>query len=156
MVGTLHATAAGRGAAGWRAPCSTGTGSMRRDRKSWWGLRALLMALALALACNTPSVPLPPPLIGALSFAQPAPGQAILTGRPTSGHASARFYVYNHTRAVGVIFTAAPDGSFMSPPFPAMTNDTAEIYYDTPIGERSQSACVAVQFGAPLLSIGCP
>ena len=125
-------------------------------REPWQLIRALVAALALTAACNTPSVPLPPPLIGALSFVQPAPGQAILTGSPTSGHASARFYVYNHTRAVGVIFTAAADGSFMSPAFPAMTNDTAEIYYDTPIGERSQSACVAIQFGVPLLSIGCP
>jgi hypothetical protein len=117
---------------------------------------ALVLAFAGGLACNTPSVPLPPPLLTSLSFsAGPAAGIAIMHGQPTPRHADARFYVFNLSGHEGVIVTAAGDGSFTSGPFAASEGDAVEIYFDTPAGDRSQALCTAIAFGTPLLSSTC-
>jgi hypothetical protein len=162
-----------RGAAAWPVACSTTGGTMRfvllrclpyarcarrlADRRGGW-VRIFVAAAALLaiFACNTPSVPLPPPILGALGFQSGGTGLAVMTGAPETRHANARFYVYNHSRGDGVITTAAADGSFTTSPFAATEGDTAELYYDAPNGEHSGSACVQIRFGVPLLSIGCP
>jgi hypothetical protein len=125
-------------------------------------LRRLLTTAAFVLAaapgCNTPSVPLPPPVVSALRFgdAPAAPGQVVLTGQPASSHSNARFFVFDHATGDGVITTAAPDGSFATPPFTASDGDVIQIGFETPSGERSQDLCVELQRNSALLPRRCP
>ncbi len=121
------------------------------------GFMATLLALAGGLACNTPSVPLPPPSLDVITF-QPATASdtVVLQGLPKAAHANARFYVFNLTRNEGVISDAAADGSFTTDPFPGANGDTVEIYYDAPgSGERSPNVCVTLQIGAVLIGSDC-
>jgi len=99
-------------------------------------LRTSLLVLSItAGACNTPSVPLPPPLLQALSFQEgPQAGQVVITGTPELRHADARFYVYNQSMGDGVIVTAAHDGSFSAGPFGGNAGDLVQLYYDSPAG----------------------
>jgi hypothetical protein len=122
--------------------------------KIWWA-GALLAA---TVACNTPSVPLPPPELPALSFQAPATatGQFVLQGMPSTHQANARFFVLDLTSGDGVITTCAADGSFTSGPFTAQVGDTIDLSYETPAGEHSGEACVPLQANTPLLSIACP
>jgi hypothetical protein len=120
-------------------------------------MRALLLAaFVVALGCNTPSVPIPPPLVNSLKFADgPTPGEVILNGTASPSQASARFYVYNATQGDGVITTAAADGSFSTMPFAGIDGDLVEIYYDTPAGEHSGVDCVTLHVGATLFTTLC-
>jgi hypothetical protein len=121
------------------------------------GLLATLLVAAGGLACNTPSVPLPPPALDFISF-QPAsaPDMVFLQGQPVSGYANARFFVFNVNRKVGVIADAAADGSFTTDPFPGVTGETVEIYYEPADGgERSPSVCTTLQIGAALIGSDC-
>jgi hypothetical protein len=121
--------------------------------------RKILVAAAALLAiaaCNTPSVPIPPPNLAAISFAAPATGQAVMSGKPEPRHDNAVFFVINRTTGDGVITTAAADGSFTTTPFAGNMNDTMELSYQTPAGDRSENVCVALVFGAPLVSGPCP
>jgi hypothetical protein len=129
---------------------------MRRRPFIRLGIAAAL--LGAVLACNTPSVPLPPPDLPALSFqsAQMTPaGLVVLQGKPSTRHADARFYVYDLGQGDGVITSAAHDGSFTTSPFSGADGDLVQIYFDSPEGERSQNACVQLHVGAALLSIPC-
>jgi hypothetical protein len=129
---------------------------MSARTRSW--LRLVLASTLLAgfFACVTPSVPLPPPLISALSFAQaPTPGLVVMQGAPTSRHANVRFYVYNRSKGDGAIAQAAADGSFTTVPFLGATNDTIQLYYDLPDGERSENICVSLQLTGSLVSNTC-
>jgi hypothetical protein len=120
-------------------------------------LAATLLALTGGLACTTPSVPLPPPLISALSF-QPATetGMVVLQGMPpVPRHANARFYVFNRSNNDGVITKAGPDGAFTTSPFPGAAGDSIQIYFDDVNGERSQNLCTTIVFNAPLVSGDC-
>ncbi len=122
-------------------------------------LRILAATTLLAVgtfACVTPSVPLPPPFLAALSFATaPAPGQVDMQGMPNSRHANVRFYVYNRSKGDGAIVQAAADGSFTTDPFKGGSGDTVQLYYDTPGGERSEDLCVTLVFTGSLVSNTC-
>jgi hypothetical protein len=115
------------------------------------------LACGVVLACNTPSVPLPPPFLGALTF-QPGPetGKVVLHGNANAQHADARFNVFNTSNGEGVIVTAAHDGSFTTEPFAGADGDLIDLYYDTPGQEHSQDACVQLVVNSPLLSVRCP
>jgi hypothetical protein len=118
---------------------------------------ATLLALAGGLACTTPSVPLPPPLLTSLSF-QPdttAPGTIVMQGEPTPRHANVRFYTFNRSKGAGVITDTAADGSFTTSPFAAVEGDDIQLYFDDASGQSSQVLCTTVIFGAPLLSSDC-
>jgi hypothetical protein len=122
-------------------------------RRKIWIAAAALVAIC---ACNTPSVPIPPPVISALNFTQPMDGQVVVTGKPESRHANAQFFILNRSTGSGVITTAAADGSFTSTPFAGQMNDTLQMSYETPAGELSESVCALLQFNLPLISSQCP
>ena len=107
------------------------------------------------LACNTPSVPLPPPDLPSLGFLSAGVGEVELQGAADPQHADARFYVFNLSNGEGVITTAAADGSFTTGAFAGKEGDRAQIYYDLPTGDRSQDVCVTLRIAAPLLSTTC-
>jgi hypothetical protein len=129
--------------------------SPRRSRARLAAVAALL-ALAGGLACTTPSVPLPPPLLDHLSF-QPASaaGTIVMQGQQTTRHANVRFYTFNRTGGDGVITDTAADGSFTTSPFAAVAGDDIQLYFDTSGGERSQELCTTVVFGSALVSSDC-
>jgi hypothetical protein len=107
--------------------------------------------------CVTPSVPLPPPDLQALTFtAAAAPGLVQVIGKPSERHSDARFYIYDYGTGDGVITRAAHDGTFTSMPFAGNDLDTVQIYFDTPSGERSQEACTTLQRDVGLISTRCP
>jgi hypothetical protein len=121
-------------------------------------LRIMVAALALVgvtLQCNTPSIPLPPPLLPALSFADATGGMVTMVGKPEAQHANTRFYVFNRSRGDGVITTAGADGAFTTSPFPGADGDTVQIYYDNADTTRSAEICVALKLNAQLLSGPC-
>ena len=116
------------------------------------------LSLGVIAACNTPSVPLPPPDLPALSFQQPmpvVPDTVVLSGKPSQRHVDARFYLVNRSTGDGVITTAAHDGSFTSTPFSGMEGDTVQMYYDTAQGERSEDVCTVLQLNTMLISMEC-
>jgi hypothetical protein len=120
------------------------------------GVAAALLALG-GLACLTPSVPLPPPLLSSLSFQRSADvvGAVIIQGMATPRHANVRFYIFNRSRNDGVIAGAAADGSFTSGPFAGADGDNVQLYFDTASGERSQTLCTTLSLSGPLSSTGC-
>ena len=129
--------------------------------RAWSRLRIWLataaIALGLATACNTPSVPLPPPLLDAISFADGgAPGMVVMQGAPSPRHANVRFYIFNRSRNDGVITGAAADGSFTTSPFAGSEGDLVQLYFDSPDGERSQDICTTLQLSGVLVSSSCP
>src|SRR4051812_18590506 len=109
-------------------------------------------ALVAVTACNTPSVPIPPPVLNAISFTAPATGQVVVSGKPESRHANVRFFVITRSSGDGVIPTASPDGSFTTTPFAGVQNDTIQMFYDTAAGEHSEEVCALLQIGLPLIS----
>jgi hypothetical protein len=122
-------------------------------------LRVIIASTAVGVvcACNTPSVPLPPPDLPALGFADSGqPGLVVLRGKADSQHASVRFYVFDSTRGDGVITPAMADGSFTTEPFQGADGDAVQIYYDLPSGDRSQVVCVTLRLNATLFSQTCP
>jgi hypothetical protein len=126
----------------WPAACST--------------LACMRWVCLLLAGCTTPSVPLPPPDLSALSFTGTTPGIVQIVGQPESRHADARFYVFDYGSGEGVITQAKHDGSFTSMPFAGADGDTVQIYFDTPAGERSDEACTMLQRNVGLISTRCP
>src|SRR5437899_12918797 len=109
-------------------------------------LASALLAFAGGLACNTPSVPLPPPAVASLSFQTTSTaGLVVLQGMPQPRHANARFYIFNRTQKDGVITVAASDGSFTTSPFAGSAGDSIQLYYDALGGERSEELCTTLQ-----------
>ena len=131
--------------------------TLRRLLRAARALRVYVAASALIaiFACNTPSVPLPPPELPSLGFINAGVGLVSLQGMPSMQHSGVRFYVFNQSRGDGVITTAAADGSFTTSPFAGTDGDAMQMYYDSTEGERSQTVCVALHVGKPLLSVTC-
>jgi hypothetical protein len=116
----------------------------------------LLGLLALLGGCNTPSIPLPPPVLTALGFQQaPMAGLVVVQGQPEVSHADARFFVFNHSRGDGVITTARADGSFTTSPFAGSEGDTVELFYQRPDFTQSEAACITLRFSGTLLRGHC-
>jgi hypothetical protein len=118
-----------------------------------------LAAVTLVWACNAPPIPVPPP--GAtFTSALVSDGQGgMKTVWTTHGDANehaalARFFVINLATNAGVITTAASDGTYAAPPIDGQLNDRIEIFYETPMGDKSQSACLLLHEGPS--EIPCP
>jgi hypothetical protein len=122
-------------------------------------LRLWLAALACGavLACNTPSVPLPPPSLSGLTFMPGMEaGTVVLTGKPNSQLANAMFHVQDDARGKEFGTRAAADGSFTTDPFVANDGDLLRMYYDSAQLERSEDVCAHLVENSPLLSVQCP
>jgi hypothetical protein len=120
-------------------------------------LRRLLLGIGLAVlpGCVTPSIPLPPPVLEALQFHAPTPGQIELEGAPTGAHANKRFAAYNESRGVGVLQQTAADGSFATIPFDGNANDSVLIWYETSSGDRSDTFRCTVTLDTALNTTVC-
>jgi hypothetical protein len=110
------------------------------------GLRLRIARLLLALgatavvwACNAPFIPVPPPghtFTKALVSDGMGGEKTMWTaqGEPFAEGASARVYVFEANRGVGVIGLARADGSYTSPPFEGTAGDRIEVSYETSAG----------------------
>ena len=123
---------------------------MMRPLASWLRIGLGAAALALAAACYTPSVPLPPPLIENMTFeAGATAGQVVLSSPPETMIGLARFSIWNASKQMGVLFESAADGSFTSPPFPGSDGDYIEVLYDKPSGSASRCTTLHIT-GSPI------
>ena len=125
-----------------------------RLRWSWMGTASL----ASLLACSTPSVPIPPPLVdlAALTFDQAGPGTVTLDGKADTQHQGGQFFVVDEASGDGVITRAAADGSFQTTPFAAASGDTVRITLETADGRMSDDYCVTLMIGVPATGDVCP
>lgn len=92
---------------------------------------AVLTALT-ALACFTPTIPIPPPEPEKMSFSvAPMDGTASFAYQPAASYADAVVYVFNRDKGVGVITTANSDGS-VSPtdPFAGDLGDDIVVTFE--------------------------
>ena len=118
-------------------------------------LGAALLALGLGgVACFTPSVPLPPPLIESMQFAVgTTTGEVTLTSPSEPQIGSARFSIFNESQNMGVIFVSNSDGSFTSPPFPGAEGDYVRVSYEK--GDATADRCTALHVGGSLIGSTC-
>jgi len=115
---------------------------------------AALALAALATACYTPSVPLPPPLVQNMQFTGgDVAGTVILTSPAQPQIGAARFSIFNVSRGTGVIFLANSDGSFTSPPFPGAEGDYVQISYDK--DNESAELCTTLHLAGSLTGATC-
>jgi hypothetical protein len=117
--------------------------------------RSLIAALLLLGGCVTPSIPLPPPDLQALSFsAGPTLGTLELTGKPTSVHVGATFTAFDEQHRAGVLIGTNPDGSFVTEPFAGAVGDQVELWFESN-GQRSQLSTCTVTLGVALNNTIC-
>lgn len=118
-------------------------------------MRRVLLLLCLGLpGCVTPSVPLPPPDLPALSFASTAKGLVELRGRASARHARVRFAAFNTSRGVGTLVDTQGDGSFTTEPFSGFDGDGIDLSYEL-AGRRSTSFSCTLTAGQPLNTTIC-
>lgn len=99
-------------------------------------------------ACGPVYIPVPPP--GQVSFSStlltdPAGNTQmywIAAGGPNGNAADATFFITDVARGSGVITRARADGSFVSPPMEGTAGDQVALYFQSPTGRDSVTACV--------------
>jgi len=112
------------------------------------------LALGLATACYTPSVPLPPPLVQNMTFtAGQTAGTVVLASPAEPQIGAARFSIFNVSQGTGVIFLSNSDGSFTSPPFPGNEGDYIQIAYDK--DNDSAELCTTLHLAGSLTGSTC-
>lgn len=133
---------------------------MSRCRR-WLRLGTLLAAAAGLWSCVAPILTVPPP--GAVTFtpafvtdASGAQRKLWTTeGGPLEQAADANYFVVDTTLGSGVIATARKDGSFSAPLMEGNEADRIHIYYRTPTGDYSESACFSLVEGTSP-AVVCP
>jgi hypothetical protein len=126
-------------------------------------MRRLIFPLALMLAvlgaggCNTPQIPLPPPVVEDMSFQltdrASETGRLRGNGENTPQMAGATVRVINLRDDYGVLAPAGDDGSFETRPFVVRDGDDLRVDYSFD-EERSDSVCVTVGYDEPVRA--CP
>jgi hypothetical protein len=116
----------------------------------WWKLAAATCALVLGgvVACNSPTIPIPP--LHAPSFQMMGATQWIATG--TGAEGNSEVFVIDRMTGDGVSTRADANGAYATPAFAGNANDTMELFYRTPRGEYAQSICAPLSAGTPQIS----
>jgi len=111
---------------------------------------AVALAVGCALACNTPSIPIPPPERDAVVFEHDdADGTATFSYRADLDYSFAVVYVFNRTQGLGIIDTARGDGSVgPTARFPADIGDQIQITFE--LDDQLAGICVPMTEGTPL------
>ena len=117
-------------------------------------LRWVLAVAAGLIACNAPFIPVPPPdnvfTSEAISDGSGATRTVWITqGKTDSRAALAKFYIFNNNAGSGVIVNASADGSYTAPPLEGTSGDQVFLYYVTPTGAESETACRVLVTGDP-------
>jgi len=112
-----------------------------------WCSRFFVFALVVGGACNTPSVPIPPPSPELMTFAVDIDaGSARFRYEANSDFGGALVYVFNRDVGAGIIATARDDGSVgPTEAFPATDGDEVVITFE--LEEQLASTCIRVADG---------
>ena len=111
-----------------------------------------VLALALGLAgCVTPSIPIPPPDPGSMTFRIEGSGtgesRASFEYPPEANYSEATVFVFNRDRGVGIITTANFDGSVSkTEPVPADLGEQIVVTFER--DEQTVSSCIRLREGA--------
>lgn len=118
-------------------------------------VQRLCLAVLVAAACTTPSVPIPPPEPERVYFSLDADnGTASFSYAADSSFADAVVYIYNRDAGEGIITTAAADGSVATTtPFPALVGDEVVITFETQ--SQLSSTCLLIQDGQSNSGLEC-
>jgi len=109
----------------------------------------LVFAAALAGACTTPTIPIPPPQPGSMTFAlDTTAGTATFAYAPMMEYGGAIVYVLDESTSRGVITQANIDGS-VSTTEPFLANDGDYVTVQFKVGDDLASLCVILH-GRPL------
>src|SRR2546429_3527075 len=107
-------------------------GARLARRNPWMGAiwrsgLALAALAAVGVACNSPTIPIPP--LHAPSFQSPADNTWSASG--TGAGASAEVVLINRATGDGVVTRADPTGTYATPSFAGRPGDTVELFYRT-------------------------
>ncbi len=117
-------------------------------------MRRLAVLLVLGFAgCVTPSIPIPPPDPSAITFAVTTDDQGAITSASLTYPATDRYvggvaYVYNRTKATGIIEAVNGDGS-IGPTAPVAASANDQIVLSVENDEQTVSTCVLLREGMP-------
>jgi hypothetical protein len=120
----------------------------------WLRIGLLVPGTLFLWSCVAPILTVPPPaaitFIPATVTDDSGTQRTVWTtqGGALDQAANAIYYVYNRRLTSGVFTTAQSDGSFVAPPMDGNQDDQILIYYRTPTGDYSDSACVLLEAGA--------
>lgn len=109
-----------------------------------------ILVLAALGGCITPSIPIPPPDPGKMTFAVRVEGQssfATFSYPPDVNYVGAIAFVFNRDRGVGVIETARGDGS-VGPTAPVAAAIGEQIIVSFQREDQTVSTCVRLREGA--------
>jgi hypothetical protein len=121
-------------------------------------LPAVTLAVAglawVAVACNAPFIPVPPPEnVFVKQLVTDGAGTSrtvwITQGKSDSHASNAKFFIFNDAIGAGVIVEAQADGSYTAPPLDGTMGDHVFLYYTTPAGVDSEVACRILNEGDP-------
>jgi hypothetical protein len=115
-------------------------------------MRPLLSILVLAIlgGCITPSIPIPPPDPGRMTFAVKVEGQdstATFAYPPDINYVDSIVFVFNRDRGVGVIEAARSDGS-VGPTAPLAAALGEQIVVTFQREDQTVSTCIRLRDGA--------
>lgn len=114
------------------------------DRRSVFRKVALAVVVAIG-GCVTPSIPIPPPESGQMTFAlEASEGTATFVYEPEPNYADALVYIYNRDLRTGIIASARADGSVgPTQPFPADIGHEIQVTFET--DEMAVGSCVVIR-----------
>ena len=108
-----------------------------------------LVVLAVLGGCITPSIPIPPPDPGRMTFALTVSGQdstATFAYPPNVNYVDSIVFVFNRDRGVGVIETARSDGSVgPTAPLPAALGEQIVVSFQRE--DQTVSTCIRLREG---------
>lgn len=118
-------------------------------------LLALLCWLFTQTSCVTPSVPIPPPEPEKMVFSYDAmAGTASFAFDPDPSYGGAIVYVFNRNQGLGIIETAAPDGSVgPTRAFSVALGDQVIITFE--LDTQLSATCVEFQDGRSSSALEC-
>jgi len=109
-----------------------------------------LVVLAVLGGCITPSIPIPPPDPGRMTFAVTVSGQdstATFAYPPSVNYVDSIVYVFNRDRGTGIIETARADGSVgPTAPLPAALGEQIVVSFQRE--DQTVSTCIRLREGA--------
>ncbi|HEY0480159.1 MAG TPA: hypothetical protein VGD37_21710 [Kofleriaceae bacterium] len=121
---------------------------MRRSSLAIVGVTSLLAGL-LATGCITPSIPIPPPDPGLMTFTLAGDGAnttATFSYPANANYRDSIVYVYNHDRGLGVIEAARGDGS-VGPTQPVKAAIGEQIVVTFQREDLTASTCIRLRNG---------
>ena len=119
--------------------------------------RLALITLIGLWGCVTPSIPIPPPDPGQMSFGVTTDGSGAITSAsleypPTDNYKGGLVYVFNRSIGKGTIDTVNPDGS-IGPTTPVEATAGHSLVVTVENDDQTVSTCVSLRADASISSV---